>query len=68
MKHKTKILLTSLMLLNITSNNNYVINNDVKLNGNRQTDEAFKVIANHYYKKGKYIQTMRGVGYKFEVK
>lgn len=56
MKHKTKILLTSLMLLNITSNNNYVINNDVKLNGNRQTDEAFKVIANHYYKKGKYIQ------------
>jgi hypothetical protein len=56
MKHKTKILLSSLILLNLMSNNNYVIENNIKLNGNRQTDEAFNVIANDYYEKGKYIQ------------
>lgn len=56
MKHKTKILLASLILLNITSNNNYVVNNDIKLSANNQTKSAFNVIANHYYKKGKYIQ------------
>ena len=56
MKHKKIILLTSLMLLNATSSNTYVINNNIKLSGNRQTNDAFNVIANQYYRKGKYIQ------------